>query len=217
MESVFRTYGQGQNTVTVLRSINFDVMAGEIVSLVGKSGSGKSTLLHLAGIMDYPTAGEVYIEKKVTSNLAPKQRAEIRRNSIGFVFQFFHLLPQLSVFENISLPQLMKGANNIEDRTNELLEVVGMSSHASRFPGELSGGEMQRVAVARAVANKPRLILADEPTGNLDKDSGQVVLDLLMRSARMYDSALLLVTHDSETARLCDRVITIEEGTLSAH
>ena len=214
MDKVTRSYRNGEKTTVILDAIDLVVSSGEFVALVGKSGSGKSTLLNLAGCMDFPDSGKIYIDSRETTCLSSSKRALVRREQIGFVFQFFHLLPQLTVAENVSLPLTLTGYRKIEARVDQLLESVGMADYAKRYPAQLSGGEMQRVAVARAISTRPKLILADEPTGNLDDDSSHGVMDLLINMTKECDSSLVLVTHDLNTADRADRKLHIGGGQL---
>jgi putative ABC transport system ATP-binding protein len=199
--------------VVVLDDVSLSIEAGEFVSLIGPSGSGKSTLLHIAGGLDKPDSGRVQVAGTDLSNLDAGDLARVRRRQIGFVFQFFQLLPTLSVRENVELPLTFDGRRTGQPR--EMLERIGLGSKADRFPGELSGGEMQRVAIARALVAGAPLILADEPTGNLDSANAADVLDLLTEQVRQAGSALLLVTHDATAAQRADRVLSLENGHLS--
>jgi ABC-type lipoprotein export system ATPase subunit len=212
-ESVSKTFHRGTEEVVALDSVDFEVGAGELVSLVGRSGSGTSTLLHLAGGLDRPDKGRVLLDGKDLGELSIGERARLRRRSIGFVFQFFHLIPTLTVRENVELPLLLDGARR-NGRPSELLERVGLSHRVDHLPTELSGGELQRAAIARALVAKPSLILADEPTGNLDSTNGEAVLALLTEEVRESGVALLMVTHDAEAARRAGRCQTLHDGQL---
>jgi ABC-type lipoprotein export system ATPase subunit len=201
-----------------LRDVMLDVPAGQTVAIVGRSGSGKSTFLHLAAGIDVPTAGEVSIHGRLLSSMNDRERARLRRDAVGLVFQFFHLLPHLSVLENVALPELIAGgrADDFEPRVRELLERVDLADRAGDPVQKLSGGEMQRVAICRALVRRPRLLLADEPTGNLDDDNGRLVMDLMLRLAREEGSTLIFVTHSLELARLADQTLRIHSGVLEA-
>lgn len=214
MRNVMREFTQGKHTVRVLNSVSLQIREGELVGLVGPSGAGKSTLLHVAGLLDTPSLGEVLLKGKEASALGDSERAELRRDFIGFVYQFPYLLGDFSAVENIVIPQLIAGRNARAswERAAVLLERVGLSKRAQHRPSDLSGGEQQRVAVARALANGPSLILADEPTGNLDAKSAQDVFELLMSMAREFGSGVLVATHNLVFLRMFDRVIELFEG-----
>ncbi len=199
----------------VLRDLDIQVAAGERVALLGPSGCGKSTLLNLMGGLDRPDAGSLRLDGEDLGQARPQRLAELRRQRLGTVFQFFHLLPTLTARENVQLPLRLAGRGAASaGRADELLEAVGLGPRADAWPAELSGGEMQRVAVARALAAKPALLLADEPTGNLDRASGAVVLDLLARLSEQEGAALVLVTHSEAAAAICHRVLRLEDGRL---
>jgi ABC-type lipoprotein export system ATPase subunit len=185
---------------------------GELVSLVGRSGCGKSTLLNLAGAMDFPTSGRVLLDGVVTSGLDDGQLTQLRRKKVGFIFQSFQLLHTLSVVENVELPLLLAGEANARKLAEERLEWVELADLGARMPHQLSGGQMQRVAIARALVHSPRLLLADEPTGNLDTTTGNIVLELLQRIVRERDTSLLMATHSLEAASLSDRVVRMRDG-----
>jgi ABC-type lipoprotein export system ATPase subunit len=212
LTNVRKAYHQGSGDVVVLGGASLSIAPGELVSLIGPSGSGKSTLLHLAGGIDTPDQGEVRVNGTLLSSLGAGALAQLRRRNVGFVFQFFQLLPTLSVRENVELPLLFEGRH--DSRADELLVRMGLGDKGDRYPGELSGGEMQRVAVARSLIAGAPLILADEPTGNLDSANAAEVLDLLTEQVRAAGSALLLVTHDAAAAQRADRVLTLEDGQL---
>ncbi|MEY2588937.1 MAG: lipoprotein-releasing system ATP-binding protein [Acidimicrobiaceae bacterium] len=214
-EAVSKSFRRGTEEVVALDGVDLEVEAGELVSLIGRSGSGKSTLLHLAGGLDRPDSGRVLFDGRDLGELSIGDRARLRRRSIGFVFQFFHLIPTLSVRENVELPLLLDGARR-NGRGTELLERVGLSHRIDHLPTELSGGELQRAAIARALVAKPALILADEPTGNLDSVNGEAVLALLAEEVRESGVALLMVTHDAEAAQRAGRCQTLHDGRLVA-
>lgn len=207
--------GDAASTVTALADVTLDFDAGQFVALVGRSGCGKSTMLNLAGAMDFPTSGEVWIAGEATSKLSDAALTALRRTRIGFVFQFFQLLPTLSVAENVEMPALLAGkvsAREARAKAMERLAWVEMETLAARFPHQLSGGQMQRVAIARALVNSPSLLLADEPIGNLDTATGTVVLDLLGRAAREQGALVLMATHSIESTRRCDTVVRLRDG-----
>ena len=204
--------------MAALRGVSFEAAAGDFIALMGPSGCGKSTLLHLVGGMDFPSRGRVSLDGIALNELGEEELARVRRRSIGFVFQFFNLLPTLTVVENVTLPMLLDGALETESRrrANELLDHVGLVGRANHFPAQLSGGELQRVAVARAVVAKPRLVLADEPTGNLDTDNGSEVMKLLADLNRGSGVTILLATHSEEAAGYASRTIRMRDGLISA-
>lgn len=186
--------------------------AREFVAIIGKSGSGKSTLLHMLGGLDEPTDGSVLIDGKILSGLKKEQLAILRRRKIGFIFQNYNLVPDLNVYENVVLPVELDGRKVDEEYVSEILELLGLSKKKDAFPGNLSGGQQQRVAIARAVAAKPVIILADEPTGNLDSATSHEVLGLLKMAARQFSQTIILITHDRDIAQLADRIVHIEDG-----
>lgn len=214
MRNVAKVYLRGREEVRALDGVNLRVAAGELVGLVGPSGSGKSTLLHLAGGLDVADSGTVAFDGRDMAGLSPGDRARLRRRDIGFVFQFFHLLPQLSVAENVELPLLLDGQRRRHRRVVELLQRVGLADRAAHRPGELSGGEMQRAALARALINEPRLVLADEPTGNLDSANGAAVLDLLSQLVTERATALVLATHDTSVSQHASRIVRVHDGAI---
>jgi lipoprotein-releasing system ATP-binding protein len=209
-----RHFREGQSQLNVLTGANLDLFPGELVALVAPSGAGKSTLLHIAGLLERPDAGKVIVLGREAGTLSDGERTAIRRNEIGVVYQFHHLLPELTALENVMIPQLIRGLarNEAMTRANELLGYMRVDKRASHRPSELSGGEQQRVAVARAVANGPRILLADEPTGNLDPTTAGYVFDALTRVVRASGLAALVVTHNYDLANLMDRRITLEKG-----
>jgi ABC-type lipoprotein export system ATPase subunit len=214
-ENVTRTFASGSAARTALDNVSFLLEPGETVALMGKSGSGKSTLLHLAAGIDSPTEGRVFLDGEDLMALGDTRRTLLRRNRVGIVFQFFHLLPHLSVAENVALPDWIAGERH-GARVTELLERVGLADRARDPVERLSGGEMQRVAICRALLRKPGLLLADEPTGNLDEESGHVVLDLLFAMAAEAGTALIMATHSSEIAQRAYRVWRLRDGSLLA-
>jgi lipoprotein-releasing system ATP-binding protein len=214
LHGITRQFRQGDSTLEILKSAELAVWRGESVALVGPSGAGKSTLLHIAGLLEHPDAGEVYINAVATSGLSDTQRTRIRRTEIGFVYQFHHLLPEFSALENVMLPQMVRGLGRKKAsvRANELLSYLGLKDRLTHRPSELSGGEQQRVAIARAVANAPRILLADEPTGNLDVRTADHVFGTLGQLVRASGLAAIIATHNLDIAAQMDRRVTIREG-----
>lgn len=207
-----KTYQMGSNQVTALQNTNMEIEQGKFVALTGTSGSGKSTLLHLLGGLDAPTTGEVFLEGQSLSKCKERQLAEIRRDRIGFVFQKFHLIQELSVRENIIMPVLLASKKVNEDYIEEICDVLGLTDRLHHMPHELSGGQQQRTAIARALANEAAILLCDEPTGNLDKKTSEEVLALLHDIHEKYQKTILVVTHDSEIAEGADYILKIEDG-----
>ena len=207
-----RYYHRGSETVKALDGVDISIRAGEIVAILGPSGSGKTTLINLLSGLDAPTAGTLVIAGKSVTGLAEEQLVEVRRGVLGFVFQNFSLLPTLTVTENVELPLMFLGRKAGRRRTLEILEAVGLAERATHFPRELSGGQMQRVAIARALIVEPKILVADEPTGNLDKVTGQAIIHLFKRLASEEGLAILLTTHNPAFGYEADRVITIEDG-----
>jgi len=216
LDSIKRTFRQGKNRLEVLRDINLQINAGEIVALVGPSGAGKSTLLHIAGLLEKPDSGEITIVGEACSRLNDDGRTRIRRQNMGFVYQYHHLLPEFSAFENITIPQIIagRGRKDSKKRALEMLDWLGLSERTSHRPARLSGGEQQRVAIGRAIANGPKLLLADEPTGNLDPHTAGDVFDVLLKLARGAGLAALIATHNPELAKRMDRIVTLDDGQL---
>lgn len=213
LSRVSKRYRRGQEEVVALDDVSLTVGEGEFVALVGPSGSGKSTLLHLAGGLDVPDSGQVVVAGRDLSRLSAGERARLRRREIGFVFQFFHLIPILSVAENVGLPLMLDGKRG-DGPVTSLLEDLGLGHRAGHLPGELSGGELQRAAIGRALVARPRLLLADEPTGNLDSVTGREILDVLCTVAAEVGAAVLIVTHDPEVATRAQRVLHLRDGRL---
>lgn len=204
---------QGER-VAALRGVTLAVAAGEFVALMGRSGCGKSTMLNLAGAMDFPTSGSVKIDGAETRELDDAGLTRLRREKVGFVFQNFQLLPTLSVAENVELPLLLAGATGARQRAGEVLQWVELSGYGERMPHQLSGGQMQRVAIARALIHKPKLLLADEPIGNLDSTTGELILELLERARREFGTAVLMATHSPDSVRKADRVVEMKDGSI---
>lgn len=205
-------YQMGENTVKALDGVDFRVKDREFVAIIGKSGSGKSTLLHMLGGLDVPTEGEVLIDGKRLKGLKKEQLAVFRRRKIGFVFQNYNLVPDQNVYENVILPIELDGRKVDTEYVNGILELLGLSEKKEVLPGTLSGGQQQRVAIARALAAKPAILLADEPTGNLDSATSHDVLGLLKMAAKQFSQTLILITHDRDIAQLADRIVHIEDG-----
>ena len=211
-----RTYVTGDRSLTVLRGVDPDVSPGEIVGLIGPSGSGKSSLLHAAGLLERPNAGQIFIEGRDCSTLNERARTRVRLGSIGFVYQFHHLLAEFSALDNVALPMMIAGQDHeaARERAAMLLGQLGLAERVDHQPAQMSGGEQQRVALARALANSPRLLLADEPTGNLDPTTSGEVFDSLYRLARETGVAAVIATHNLELARHMDRVLALKDGHL---
>ncbi|MDP9339161.1 MAG: ABC transporter ATP-binding protein [Acidobacteriota bacterium] len=212
LQNVTKNYRSDGQLVRALDGVTLDMEAGEFVTLVGRSGCGKSTLLNLAGAMDFPTAGKVLIDGISTSGLPEAGLTRIRREKVGFVFQSFQLLHTLSVFENVELPLLLAGKSDGRRVARERLTWVELDGFGERLPHQLSGGQMQRVAIARALVHSPKILLADEPTGNLDTVTGNIILELLRRLTREHGTALLMATHSSEASELADVVVRMSDG-----
>jgi lipoprotein-releasing system ATP-binding protein len=214
LRDVYRTYRGEADEVSVLRGVDLTLRAGEIVALVAPSGVGKSTLLHIAGLLDRPDRGAVMVEGRDAGNLPDNGRTAVRRDTIGFVYQFHHLLPEFTALENVALPQMIAGCSRREadKRGAAILGAFGLGHRLKHLPGKLSGGEQQRVAIARALANRPRILLADEPTGNLDVDTAETVFAELMSRVREVGVAALIATHNPELAARMDRTVRILDG-----
>jgi lipoprotein-releasing system ATP-binding protein len=214
LSKVERRYPQGESFLEVLRGADLVIWPGEIVALIAPSGTGKSTLLHVAGLLEKSDGGEVYVGAQPTSEMGDQERTRIRREELGFVYQFHHLLPEFSALENVVMPQLIRGLPKAEaqDRAKQLLTFLGLGKRLVNRPGELSGGEQQRVAIARAVANAPRVLLADEPTGNLDPNTADRVFQTLVAIVRASKLAALIATHNLDLAARMDRRVTIRDG-----
>ena len=210
--NVSKEYSTDNQRVRALADVSLDINSGEFVALVGRSGCGKSTLLNLAGSMDFPTTGEVLVDGVATSSLKDAALTKLRREKIGFIFQSFQLLHTLTVFENVELPLLLAGKRNARDASAERLASVELEGLGERYPHQLSGGQMQRVAIARALVHRPRILLADEPTGNLDTATGNVMLELLQRVTREHHTATIMATHSVEAAALADVVVRLRDG-----
>jgi len=214
LEGVTRRFGSGDAALEILRGVDFELRPGELVALVGPSGAGKSTLLHIAGLLEAPTTGKVMIDDKDCAGLGDAGRTRLRRDTIGFVYQFHHLLPEFSARENVMIPQMVAGLSRQEagERADQLLKMVGLERRASHRPAKLSGGEQQRVAIVRAIANVPQVLLADEPTGNLDPETAAEVFSQLTRIVRATGLAALIATHNHDLAASMDRTLELRDG-----
>lgn len=212
VEHLTKRYGKGENTVLAVNDISFSVEKGEFVAIVGSSGSGKSTLLHLLGGVDRPTSGKVFIEGNNIYELNNDNLAIFRRRQVGLIYQFYNLIPILNVEENITLPRDLDGKQINKDELKELLKTLGLENRKTHLPNELSGGQQQRVSIGRALINHPAIILADEPTGNLDTKASNEIVELLKLSNRKYKQTVIMITHNLEIAKQADRVIKIEDG-----
>ena len=216
VEHLCKTYGSGDTRVDALRDVSFSVETGEFVAIIGPSGSGKSTLLHILGGVDKPTSGKVIIDGTPIYELDETKMAIFRRRQIGLIYQFYNLLPVLDVRENLTLPLLLDGQKPDGSYLNELTGVLGLTERLNYLPNQLSGGQQQRVSIGRALINHPALVLADEPTGNLDSKNSAEIVELLKESNRKYHQTLIVITHDERIALQADRVISIEDGTISS-
>lgn len=216
LQNLTKAYQEGDCQRTVFKNISLDISRGEVLAILGKSGSGKTTLLNLMSGIDRVDAGEIYLEGQRLTGLGERELTLFRRQAIGFIFQFFNLIPTLTVWENVVLPLELNNRTRPEDfqRAEGLLDTVGLADRKAAFPDRLSGGEQQRVSIARALVHQPRLVLADEPTGNLDEETGRQVLSLLDRLTRQAGQSMVLVTHSAEAAAIADRVYTLHEGSL---
>lgn len=211
-ENLTKIYGSGENQVVALDNVSLSVEKGEFLAIIGASGSGKSTLLHILGGVDVPTSGKVYVNGQDVYAQNEEQLAIFRRRQVGLIYQFYNLIPVLNVVENITLPVLMDGRKVNEDRLNELLGVLSLTERKNNLPNQLSGGQQQRVSIGRALMNAPSVVLADEPTGNLDSRNSQEIVELLKYSNRQYGQTLIIITHDENIALQADRIIAIEDG-----
>ena len=212
VKNLCKTYGKGNTLVKALDNVSFSVEKGEFVAIVGASGSGKSTLLHLLGGVDHPTSGEIIIDGENVYKLNENNLAIFRRRQVGLIYQFYNLIPILNVEENITLPILLDGRTPDKDYLKELIDILGLKNRISHLPNELSGGQQQRVSIGRALMNRPALLLADEPTGNLDSKASQDIIELLKMSNEKYKQTIIMITHDYNLALNADRIITIDDG-----
>lgn len=215
VEHLSKVYGKGENEVRALDDVSFLIQQGEFVAIIGPSGSGKSTLLHILGGVDRPTAGHVYLDGKDVYSQNEEQLAIFRRREIGLIYQFYNLIPVLDVEENMTLPVLMDGREVNEKRLKELLHTLGLEGRKKHLPNQLSGGQQQRVSIGRALMNAPAIVLADEPTGNLDSKNSQEIMELLKLSNQKYGQTLVVITHDENLALQADRIISIEDGKIA--
>lgn len=215
-ENIHKTYGKGDLAVEALKDCNLEIEEGVFYAIIGKSGSGKSTLLHILGGLDKPTDGKLYLEGESVFDLKDKELAILRRRRIGFVFQSFNLLQEHTVVENILMPIYLDNKDPDMEHFNDVIDTLGIEDKLNYYPDELSGGERQRVAIARALVSKPAIVLADEPTGNLDENTGNEVLNLMRESAEKFGQTIILVTHDMDIAREADRIVTIANGRITS-
>ena len=216
IENLLKIYGKGDNKVCALNNVSFTVEKGEFVAIVGPSGSGKSTLLHILGGVDKPTSGKVWLSGQDVYSQNDEQLAIFRRRQVGLIYQFYNLIPVLDAVENMTLPVLMDGKKVNEERLNELLGLLKLEDRKHHLPNQLSGGQQQRVSIGRALMNAPSIVLADEPTGNLDSKNSQEIVDLLKFSNKTYNQTLIVITHDENIAIQADRIITIEDGAIAS-
>lgn len=215
VEELTKVYGSGENQVVALDHVSFSVEKGQFVAIIGPSGSGKSTLLHLLGGVDLPTSGKVYVDGTDVYAQNETQLAIFRRRQVGLIYQFYNLIPVLTVTENMTLPVLMDGRKVNEERLEELLTILSLKDRRKHLPNQLSGGQQQRVSIGRALMNAPAVVLADEPTGNLDSKNSQEIIDLLKYSNEKYQQTLIVITHDEDIALQADRIIAIEDGRIT--
>ena len=218
LKNISHHYAQGKSSLQVLSDVSLSLVPGEIVALMGPSGAGKSTLLHIAGLLESPSSGEVMIGGVSSGRLSDRKRTQLRRTTIGFVYHFHHLLPEFTALENVVLPQLLcnTSAQQAKERAEELIGKMGLSNRITHLPSQLSGGEQQRIAIARALANRPTILFADEPTGNLDSATSEAVFGELVELVRTSKTAALIATHNSELAARMDRTLTLVDGCIKA-
>lgn len=215
MENLTKTYGEGINQVKALDNVTFSIEKGDFVAIIGPSGSGKSTLLHILGGVDKPTAGKVFMDGSDVYSQDDEKLAIFRRRQVGLIYQFYNLIPVLNVIENMTLPVLMDARDVNEDRLRELLSTLSLHGRENHLPNQLSGGQQQRVSIGRALMNAPAVVLADEPTGNLDSKNSQDIIELLKESNRKYNQTLIIITHDENIALQANRIISIEDGKIT--
>ncbi|MCH5265762.1 MAG: ABC transporter ATP-binding protein [Lachnospiraceae bacterium] len=215
VENLSKIYGEGENEVAALNGVSFSVEKGEFVAIIGPSGSGKSTLLHILGGVDRPTGGKVFMNGQDVYQQKEEQLAIFRRRQVGLIYQFYNLIPILNVTENMTLPVLMDGRKVDQEYLEELLDILGLRGREKNLPNQLSGGQQQRVSIGRALMNSPAVVLADEPTGNLDSKNSQEIIDLLKQSNEKYNQTLIVITHDENIALQADRIIAIEDGRIT--
>lgn len=212
IENLTKVYGKGENEVKALDNVSFSIEKGEFVAIIGPSGSGKSTLLHILGGVDRPTSGKVYMDGQDVYEQNEEQLAIFRRRYVGLIYQFYNLIPVLNVVENMTLPVLMDGRKVDNARLSELINILGLDKRLKNLPNQLSGGQQQRVSIGRALMNTPAVVLADEPTGNLDSKNSQEIMQLLKESNKKFNQTLIVITHDENVALQADRVISVEDG-----
>ena len=212
VENLTKVYGKGENEVRALDGVSFSVEKGEFVAIIGPSGSGKSTLLHILGAVDEPSSGKVFMDGKDVFKQNEEQLAIFRRRQVGLVYQFYNLIPVLDVVENITLPVQLDGRKVNRERLREMVALLGLHGREKHLPNQLSGGQQQRVSIGRALMNSPSVVLADEPTGNLDSKNSQEIMELLKKSNKKYNQTLIMITHDENIALQADRIIAIEDG-----
>ncbi|OPZ22347.1 MAG: Lipoprotein-releasing system ATP-binding protein LolD [Firmicutes bacterium ADurb.BinA205] len=215
VENLCKIYGKGENEVRALDGVSLSVELGEFVAIIGPSGSGKSTLLHILGGVDKPTSGKVFMNGKDVYSQSEEELAVFRRRQVGLIYQFYNLIPVLNVTENMTLPVLMDGREINTDRLKELIDTLGLNGREEHLPNQLSGGQQQRVSIGRALMNAPAVVLADEPTGNLDSKNSQEIVDLLKLSNKKYNQTLIMITHDENIALQADRIIAISDGKIT--
>ena len=215
VKNLTKIYGKGENEVRALDDVSFSINKGEFVAIIGPSGSGKSTLLHILGAVDKPTSGEVFMDGQNVFEKNDEQLAIFRRRQVGLIYQFYNLLPVLNVTENITLPVLLDGRKVNQERLDELVEILKLKGRENHLPNELSGGQQQRVSIGRALMNAPAVVLADEPTGNLDSKNSHEIIDLIKLSNRRFNQTLVVITHDENIALQADRIIAIEDGKIT--
>lgn len=215
VENITKVYGEGENKVVALDNVSFSVKKGQFVAIIGPSGSGKSTLMHILGGVDVPTHGKVYVDGEDVYAKNQTQLAIFRRRQVGLIYQFYNLIPVLNVTENITLPVLMDNRKINEERLAELLSVLSLKGREKHLPNQLSGGQQQRVSIGRALMNSPAIVLADEPTGNLDSKNSQEIINLLKFSNQKYNQTLIMITHDENIALQADRIIAVEDGRIT--
>lgn len=215
VENLTKVYGKGENEVRALDGVSFSVEKGEFVAIIGSSGSGKSTLLHILGAVDEPSSGKVFMDGKDVFKQNEEQLAIFRRRQVGLVYQFYNLIPVLDVVENITLPVQLDGRKVNRERLQDMVALLGLHGREKHLPNQLSGGQQQRVSIGRALMNSPSVVLADEPTGNLDSKNSQEIMELLKKSNRKYNQTLIMITHDENIALQADRIIAIEDGRIT--
>ena len=212
IENISKYYGTGNNEVRALDNVNLEIQEGEFIAITGASGSGKSTLLHIIGSVDKPTSGRVLLEGEDIYAMNDDEQSKLRRKKIALIYQFYNLIPTLNVKENITLPTMLENDKVDDNYLNELLDLLGLSNRVTHLPNELSGGQQQRVSIGRALLSRPKVLLADEPTGNLDRKNSKEIMELLKTANEKYKQTIIMVTHDKELAKYANRIITIEDG-----